>query len=132
MANITKKLTEHLSSYGYIIHDNYENVKQDDVIIMDDLVLFIQNGKCIISFKATLTPNEAVNYILIISQIINPENIDTVESFIYTEDKQLLKGDEAFTFIENTKEKGIITKFSNELTYRQMLREIDEDKCFKC
>ena len=132
MADIAKKLEEHLGSYGFVIHDSYKNVKQDDVIILDDIVLFIQNETCIIAFKATLTPNEAANYILIISQVINPDNINMVDPFIYTADNQLLKGEEAFAFIENTKEKGIITKFSTELTYRKMLSELDEDQCFKC
>ena len=82
-----------------------------------------------ISFQATTPPDIAANNILIIQEISEIHDISVMESFIFTKDKQIVKGKLAYEFIRKSVENQVIEKYNQQLMY---ISYLSGSKCYKC
>lgn len=129
--NITKKLESKLDEYGFDIFEHYDIEKDKHVYLVNDMILFVnkETNDLSVAFHATTRPDIVANNILIIKEIDELNNIHITESFIFTNDKGMIKGEEAFEIVKKTIMDSAIDEYVKHSSYVSIL---NNSKCFEC
>jgi len=131
MCNLVTKVKKKLLEYGFDIYDQYKGSSNQYIFLVENMVIFLDldTNDISISFQATTPPDIAANNILIIQEISEIHDISVMESFIFTKDKQIVKGKLAYEFIRKSVENQVIEKYNQQLMY---ISYLSGSKCYKC
>lgn len=110
-----KKIIKYLDKNNFDVYEHYE-VDDDStkhIFFLDNTILhFDENKKTLdVSFNVEVQPDISANDILILSGIPGIIDLKVMESYVITEDKGILSGDEAFKRLEDTRSKKIFEQF---------------------
>lgn len=130
---IRDKLREKLEEYDYTI---YDIKKYDDIgeyaFFVDDMLIVTkeEDTKNIgVAFQATTRPDVSATHILILNEIEEIKDIHIMESFIFTDKKTMVCGEDAYELIMESEKNKVLNGYIKEMTELAILKE---GKCFNC
>ena len=131
MSYLLTKIEKKLLEYGFDIYDQYKVENDDYLFLVNDMVIFVnmKTKETSISFQATTKPDIVATNILILKEIPALSKMYIMDSFIFTDERQMLRGEEAFELIRKTIEKSAVDKYVKELTYATILNNTNGYKC---
>jgi len=131
MSSMLTKIEEKLLEYGFDIYDQYKADDEQWLFLVTDMVIFVDvnTGETNISFQATTKPDIVANNILILKEIPDLDDLRVMDSFIFNDSKQMIRGDEAFDLIQSSIENKAVEKYVKELTYASVLNNSDCHEC---
>jgi len=131
MSDLLTKIEKKLLEYGFDIYDQYKVEDEQWLFLVTDMVIFvdINTGETNISFQATTKPDTVANNILILKEIPDLDDLRVMDSFIFNDNKQMIKGDEAFKLIQSSIENKAVEKYVKGLTYASLLNNSDCHEC---
>ncbi len=108
---MVKKITDKLNEYGFNLYETY-SVDKIHHFLVEDMVLFLnlETNHLQVAFKAGTRAEDSARNVLILYEVAGlKNNIEIMESFIYDDNKKLLYGEEAHTFIKKSVANGVLT-----------------------
>ena len=126
MSTVVNKVSEKLLEYGIKIYNQYPTKNDQYVFWTKHMILFVDNNEDVsISFQATSKPDDVARNILILKEIEEIKHIHLMESFIFTDNRELIHGDEAFDLVRRSIENGAIKDHEKQLMYSSLLTKTD-------
>lgn len=130
MLSLVEKIEQKLCEYGILIFDHYEIENNEYTFIVEDMLIIIHNeNKISVSFQVSTKPEVVANNTLILNEIKEIEHISIMESFAFTQDKQLICGKKAHRLFKETTEHNIIQDYQQSAYYQMILMR---DKGHEC
>jgi len=127
--SLVKIIMDKLDSYGIEIY-SHQHDNECDIIFATDMIIFLDNIKndTVVSFQATMRPDDAARYILVLKQI--PDiHLVIMEAFIYNKEKRFIIGEDAYRLIKESIKYKAKVEYATEEAYTQILEQAE---CFKC
>lgn len=131
MSDMLTKIEKKLLEYGFDIYDQYKVEDEQWLFLVTDMVIFvdINTGETNVSFQATTKPDIVANNILILKEIPELDDLRVMDSFIFNDYKQMIRGEEAFELIQSSIENKAVEKYVKELSYASLLNNSDCHEC---
>ena len=131
MSDMLTKIEKKLLEYGFDIYDQYKVENEQYLFLVNDMVIFvdIESGDISISFQATTKPDVVANNVLILKEIPDLKKLFIMDSFIFTENRRMVRGDEAYELIKQSVENAAVKEYIQKMTYSSILVNADCHKC---
>ena len=131
MSDMLIKIEKKLLEYGFDIYDKYKVEGTQFLFLVNDMVIFVdeETDETSISFQATTKPDVVANNILILKEIPELDNIFIMDSFIFNDKKEMIRGDKAFKLIEESIGNQAVDEYIKELTYASVLKNAECHEC---
>lgn len=96
-------------------------------IICGEMMLFIKENEISVAFQATVRPEDAASYVLLLTE--TNLKLTIMESFILDSDFNVITGDDAHKLIKNCEYDLIVKEIAKENVLNEILLKTDGFKC---
>lgn len=131
MSNLIDKVKDKLEEYDIPIYEHYPIDDDENVLFVEDMMLVVKekDSELGVSFQVTSKPELVANNILILKEIPDIKDVNIMESFVFTNDRKIICGEEAFNLVHDAIEQDIIQDVEQKNYYKMLLMGAEGYKC---
>lgn len=132
--SVVKNLRNTLEEYDFNLHQPEREHEGVYYFGIDEALLYFDSNinKLGISFVVFARPEIVANTSLILSQVEGIEEVEVLDSFIFTSEGKFMDGEEAHIYYQKSYVENAKNQYNIERMQMEMLKTIDESKFGRC
>jgi hypothetical protein len=132
--SVIKNLRNTLEEYDFNLHQKEREENGIYYFGIDQALLFFDSkeNKLGISFVVFSKPEVVANTVLILSEVEGIEEVEVLDSFIFTNEGKFIDGEEAHMYYQTSYIENAKNQLTIERMQMEMLKTIDESKFGRC
>ena len=126
-----KKVANKFKEYGMKLFTDYPVEKNEHCFMVDNMIVYLdkKDNTIAVSFLASSKPEEVANYMMILNEIENLNEIFVMDSFVYDLNDKFVSGDDAHKLVKESIQHEALKEFAKRQTYIEVLSKAN---CFDC